>query len=565
MNLKELISVAGGHRPADLLLKNARIINTFVGEIEQGDVVICGDTIAGVGDYDKANEIIDLQGTFLAPGLINGHTHIESSMLHPARYAQAVVPRGTLAVVTDLHEIANVCGSRGVRFVTDLARRLPLDMLFMAPSCVPATQLETSGAKISSREVKRILGHPRIIGLGEMMDFPGVIKGDEEVLKKIAASKGKVIDGHAPGLAGKELNAYLSAGILSDHESTTLEEGKEKLRRGMYLMIREGSSEKNLDTLLPLVTDNTYKRCFFVVDDRSCSDLLKEGDIDAVVRKAIGLGLDPVRAIQMATINPAEYFRLYDRGAIAPGYMANFITITDLSKLEIDAVFYRGKPVAKQGRPLFLPPSVALELRDTVRMKSPTAKSLRIAPTDETYPIIEIVPGQIVTKKAVEKVKIVDGTVVSDVDRDVLKLVVVERHRSSGNVGLGMVRGFGLKKGALASSVAHDSHNIIAVGTNDFDILKAIEEIKTLQGGLVVCANLEVLASLPLPIAGLLSPEPLNVVASQYEKVEQAAANLGNLPPSPFSILSFLALPVIPELRLTDLGLVDVNESRLLK
>jgi adenine deaminase len=565
MNPRELISVAGGDRPADLLLKNARIVNTFTGEIEQGDVVICGDTIAGVGDYDKANEIIDLQGTFLAPGLINGHTHIESSMLHPARYAQAVVPRGTLAVVTDLHEIANVCGSRGVRFVTDLARRLPLDMLFMAPSCVPATQLETSGAKISSREVKRILGHPRIIGLGEMMDFPGVIKGDEEVLKKIAASKGKVIDGHAPGLAGKELNAYLSAGILSDHESTTLEEGKEKLRRGMYLMIREGSSEKNLDALLPLVTDNTYKRCFFVVDDRSCSDLLKEGDIDAVVRKAIGLGLDPVRAIQMATINPAEYFRLYDRGAIAPGYMANFITITDLSKLEIDAVFYRGKPVAKQGRPLFLPPSVALELRDTVRMKSPTAKSLRIAPTDETYPIIEIVPGQIVTKKAVEKVKIVDGTVVSDVDRDVLKLVVVERHRSSGNVGLGMVRGFGLKKGALASSVAHDSHNIIAVGTNDFDILKAIEEIKTLQGGLVVCANLEVLASLPLPIAGLLSPEPLNVVASQYEKVEQAAANLGNLPPSPFSILSFLALPVIPELRLTDLGLVDVNESRLLK
>jgi adenine deaminase len=565
MNLKELISVAGGHRPADLLLKNARIINTFVGEIEQGDVVICGDTIAGVGDYDEANEIIDLQGAFLAPGLINGHTHIESSMLHPARYAQAVVPRGTLAVVTDLHEIANVCGSRGVRFVTDLARRLPLDMLFMAPSCVPATQLETSGAKISSREVKRILGHPRIIGLGEMMDFPGVIKGHEEVLKKIAAAKGKVIDGHAPGLAGKELNAYLSAGILSDHESTTLEEGKEKLRRGMYLMIREGSSEKNLDALLPLVTDNTYKRCFFVVDDCSCSDLLKEGDIDAVVRKAIGLGLDPVRAIQMATINPAEYFRLYDRGAIAPGYMANFITITDLSKLEIDAVFYRGKPVAKQGRPLFLPPSVALELRDTVRMKSPTAKSLRIAPTDETYPIIEIVPGQIVTKKAVEKVKIVDGTVMSDVDRDVLKLVVVERHRSSGNVGLGMVRGFGLKKGALASSVAHDSHNIIAVGTNDFDILKAIEEIKTLQGGLVVCANLEVLASLPLPIAGLLSPEPLNVVASQYEKVEQAAANLGNLPPSPFSILSFLALPVIPELRLTDLGLVDVNESRLLK
>ena len=565
MNLRELISVARGETPADLLLKDARIVNTFVGEIEQGDVAIYGDRIAGIGDYDKAREVIDLQDGFLAPGLINGHTHIESSMLHPARYAQAVVPRGTLAVVTDLHEIANVCGSRGIKFVTDWAQKLPLDMLFMAPSCVPATQLETSGARISSREVKRILAHPKIIGLGEMMNFPGVVSGDEEVLKKISAAEGRVIDGHAPGLAGKELNAYLSAGILSDHESTTLDEGREKLRRGMYLMIREGSSEKNLDALLPLVTDNTYKRCFFVVDDRSCSDLLREGDIDAVVRKAIGRGLDPVRAIQMATINPAEYFRLHGRGAIAPGYMANFITITDLTKLEIDTVFYKGKPVAKQGKPLFLPPLVTLELKDTVRLKSPTVKSLRIAATGETHPVIEIVPGQIVTKKAVEKVKVVDGAVASDVDRDILKLVVVERHKASGNIGVGLVKGFGLKKGALASSVAHDSHNIIAVGADDLDILKAIEEIKTLQGGLVVCANLEVLASLPLPIAGLLSPEPLDVVVSQHEKVERAAASLGNLPPAPFAVLSFLALPVIPELRLTDLGLVDVVEFKLIK
>ena len=565
MNLRELISVARGETPADLLLKDARIVNTFVGEIEQGDVAIYGDRIAGIGDYDKAREVIDLQDGFLAPGLINGHTHIESSMLHPARYAQAVVPRGTLAVVTDLHEIANVCGSRGIKFVTDWAQKLPLDMLFMAPSCVPATQLETSGARISSREVKRILAHPKIIGLGEMMNFPGVVSGDEEVLKKISAAEGRVIDGHAPGLAGKELNAYLSAGILSDHESTTLDEGREKLRRGMYLMIREGSSEKNLDALLPLVTDNTYKRCFFVVDDRSCSDLLREGDIDAVVRKAIGRGLDPVRAIQMATINPAEYFRLHGRGAIAPGYMANFITITDLTKLEIDTVFYKGKPVAKQGKPLFLPPLVTLELKDTVRLKSPTVKSLRIAATGETHPVIEIVPGQIVTKKAVEKVKVVDGAVASDVDRDILKLVVVERHKASGNIGVGLVKGFGLKKGALASSVAHDSHNIIAVGADDLDILKAIEEIKTLQGGLVVCANLEVLASLPLPIAGLLSPEPLDVVVSQHEKVERAAASLGNLPPAPFAVLSFLALPVIPELRLTDLGLVDVAEFKLIK
>jgi adenine deaminase len=565
MNLKELISVARGEIPADLLLKNARIVNTFIGEIEQADVAIYGDRIAGVGDYGKAEEIIDLQGEFLAPGLINGHTHIESSMLHPARYAQAVVPRGTLAVVTDLHEIANVCGSEGIKFVTDLARKLPLDMLFMAPSCVPATHLETSGAQINSKEVKKILAHPKIIGLGEMMNFPGVVSGDEEVLKKISASKGKIIDGHAPGLAGKELNAYLSAGILSDHESTNPEEGREKLRRGMYLMIREGSSEKNLDALLPLVTDNTYKRCFFVVDDRNCSDLLWEGDIDAVVRKAIDRGLEPVRAIQMATINAAEYFRLYDRGGIGPGYIANLITITDLAKLEIDMVFYQGKLVARQGKPLFPLPPVTLELKDTVRIKPPMGKSLKIAAVDKTYPVIEIVPGQIVTRKAVEKMRVVDGAVMPDVERDILKLVVVERHKASGNIGVGLVKGFGLKKGALASSVAHDSHNIIAVGANDLDILKAIEEINRLQGGLVVYADLEHLASLPLPIAGLLSPEPLEVVVSQHEQVEKAAASLGNLPPSPFAILSFLALPVIPEIRLTDLGLVDVNKFRLIK
>ncbi|MDH4067785.1 MAG: adenine deaminase [Dehalococcoidia bacterium] len=564
MNLGELISVAKGETPADLLLKNARIVNTFTGEIEQADVAICGDRIAGVGDYDKSQEIIDLQGGLLAPGLIDGHTHIESSMLHPARYAQAVVPKGTLAVVTDLHEIANVCGSRGIRFVTDLARKLPLDMLFMAPSCVPATNLETSGAKISSRDVEKILAHPRIIGLGEMMNFLGVVSGDEEVLKKISAADGKIIDGHAPGLSGKELNAYLSGGILSDHESTTLEEGKEKLRRGMYLMIREGSSEKNLDALLPLVTDNTYKRCFFVVDDRSCSDLLREGHIDAVVRKAISRGLDPVRAIQMATINTAEYFRLHDRGGIGPGYIANLITITDLTKLEIDMVFYKGRRVARQGKPLFPLPPVTVELRDTVRIKSPTTQSLKIDAAGETYSVIQIVPGQIVTKKAVEKIKVVNGTVVPDLERDILKLVVVERHKASNNIGVGLVKGFGLKKGALASSVAHDSHNIIAVGADDLDILKAIEEIKTLQGGLVVCANLEIVASLPLPIAGLLSPEPLDVVVSQHDNVEKAAASLGNLPPTPFAILSFLALPVIPELRLTDLGLVDVQQSRFI-
>lgn len=555
--------MARGETPADLVLKNAGIINTFVGEVEQGNVAICGDRIAGIGDYEQAKESIDLQGSYLAPGLIDGHTHIESSLLHPVRYAQAVVPRGTLTVVTDLHEIANVCGLEGIKFVMDWAQKLPLDMLFMAPSCVPATTLETSGAQITSNSVKNLLAYPNVIGLGEMMNFPGVVSGSAEVLDKIIVSRGRVIDGHAPGLGGKELNAYMAAGILSDHESTTLEEGREKLKRGMYLMIREGSSEKNLSTLLPLVTDRTYKRCFFVVDDCSCSDLLRQGDIDAVVRKAISKGLEPVRAIQMATINTAEYFRLHDRGVIAPGYLASLITITHLSKLEIGMVFYKGKLVAKQGKPLFSLPHVQSELADTVRIKPLTAKSLSLRAersnlNEEDYPVIEIVPGQITTKKRVEKVKVVQGAIMPDIEKDILKLVVVERHKASGNIGLGLVKGFGLKRGALASSVAHDSHNIIAVGSNDSDILRAIEEIASLQGGLVACAQHEVLASLPLPVAGLLSPEPLEVVVAQFEKLEKAAASLGNLPPAPFSILSFLALPVIPELRLTDLGLVSL-------
>jgi len=563
VNLEKLISVARGETPADLVLKNAGIINTFIGEVEQGNVAICAGRIAGIGDYEQARESIDLQGNYLAPGLINGHTHIESSMLHPVRYAQAVVPRGTLTVVTDLHEIANVCGIEGIKFVISWEEKLPLDMLFMAPSCVPATTLETSGAQITSDGVKKLLDYPNVIRLGELMNFPGVVSGNKEVLDKIIASKDRVIDGHAPGLGGKELNAYMAAGILSDHESTTLEEGKEKLKRGMYLMIREGSSEKNLNTLLPLVTDNTYKRCLFVVDDRSCSDLLHEGDIDAVVRKAISEGLEPVRALQMATINTAEYFRLHNRGAIAPGYLANLITITDLSKLEIDMVFYKGKLVARQGKFLFPPPRIPLELAQTVHIRPLTMESLPLRAkrsnlTEEDYPVIEIVPGQIVTKKRIEKIKVVDETIVPDLEKDILKLVVVERHKASGNIGLGLVKGFGLRRGALASSVAHDSHNIIAVGTNDSDIFRAIEEITRLQGGLVACAHQEVIASLPLPIAGLLSLEPLEVIVAQFEKLEKAAASLGNLPPAPFSILSFLALPVIPELRLTDLGLVSL-------
>jgi adenine deaminase len=565
MSLAKLISVARGDSPADLLLKNAKIINTFVGVIEEGNVAIYGDRIAGMGNYQKAKEIIDLKGNYLAPGLINGHTHIESSMLHPSQYTQAVVPRGTSTVVTDLHEITNVAGFNGIKFVLDWAQKLPLDMFLMAPSCVPATHMETSGAEITAQDIKRALKLPSAIGLGEMMNFPGVISGNKDVLKKIDAAQGKVIDGHAPAVTNKRLNAYLAAGIGSDHESTALEEGREKLRRGMHLMIREGSSEKNLDALLPLVNDKTFCRCLFVVDDRSCSDLLSEGDIDAVVRKAIQSGLEPVRAIQLATINAAEYFRLYDRGGIAPGYIANLITITDLPKLEIDMVFYKGSPVARGGSYL-LPPLKASseELTDTVHIKPFNIEALKLIARGETFPIIEIIPGQIVTKKRIERVKAKEGVISPNVEEDILKLVVVERHKASGNIGLGLVKGFGLKRGALASSIAHDSHNIVAVGTNDPDIFTAVKEIEKLQGGLVVCVDGKILAALPLPIAGLLSPEPLEAVAKKFEKVEKTALGLGNIPPAPFALLSFIALPVIPELRLTDMGLVDVLEFKLI-
>ena len=542
------------------------MVNVFTGEVEPGNVAICDGRIAGVGDYHQAKQVLDLGGRYLAPGLIDGHTHLESSMLDVAQYARAVVPRGTLAAVTDLHEIANVCGLEGMRYVMGCARRLPLELFLMAPSCVPATHLETSGANLDTEALRQVLRWKGCIGLGEVMNFPGVLSGDEGVLSKIDLVRGKVADGHAPGVSGKNLSAYIAAGIYSDHESVSLDEAREKLRQGMFIMIREGSSEKNLDALLPLVTDKTYKRCMFVVDDRSCVDLLRDGDIDAVVRKAITSGLDPVRAIQLATINTAEYFRLDRLGAVAPGYQANLIVIGDLSSLRIDMVFYQGRLVAEEGKPLFsaYKPSGS-GLTNTVNIKSFNIGALRLMASGEAEPVIEIVPGQIITRQRLERVKVKDGVVMPDIGRDILKLVVVERHKATGNIGLGQVTGFGLKGGALASSIAHDSHNIIAVGTNDEDIFTAIKEIERLQGGLVATAGGKVLASLALPIAGLLSDEPLEAVVDKLEKLEQVAAHLGTTLPSPFSTLSFMALPVIPELRLTDLGLVDVGQFRLLK
>jgi adenine deaminase len=565
LSLEKLISVARGEVPADLLLSNARIVNTFTAEIEKGNVAICEGYIAGIGDYHRAKQTIDLEGKYLAPGLINGHIHIESSFLSIAEYARAVVPRGTSAIVTDLHEIANVAGLRGIRYLMDCARGLPLDCYFMAPSCVPATNLETSGAQLGAKELQTALKWKTVIGLGELMNFPGILMRDEEVLKKIRLARGKVIDGHAPGVSGNDLNAYLSAGASSDHESTAIDEGREKLRRGMYLMIREGSSEKNLDELLPLVTDKTYKRCVFVTDDRTCADLLREGDIDAVVRKAIARGLDPVRAIQMATINTAEHFRLRQVGAVAPGYVANLIVIDDLSKLSVDMVFHRGKLAARNGTALFSASRrTDPDITHSVNIKPFSIDALKIPASRKTLPIIEIVPGQIITRSVKLEAKVKDGILVPDIERDILKLVVVERHKATGNIGLGFVKGFGLKNGALGSSIAHDSHNVVVVGTNDEDIFTAVKEVEKLQGGLVAAAGGKIKGSLALPIAGLLSEEPLEAVVPELEGLQKIAADLGCVLPSPFATLSFLALPVIPELRLTDKGLVDVVAFKLL-
>ncbi len=564
MDMKRLIAVARGDAPADLVLADATIVNTFTGELERASVAVYGGRIAGVGEYRQAREVIDLRGKYLAPGLIDGHFHLESTYLHVDQYARAVVPHGTLAAITDLHEVTNVSGLEGMRYIMDCARRVPLDLLIVAPSCVPATELETSGAKLGPQDIRRALRWRGVIGLGEVMNFPAVIAGDDYTLSKLEAAANRVKDGHAPRVTGKALNAYLCPLIGSDHETTQYQEGLEKLRRGMHLMIREGSAEKNLEELLPLVNDGNYHRCMLVVDDRNAKDIYHDGDVDAVVRKAISLGMDPVRAVQLATINPARYFRLDGLGGIGPGYWANLLVLDDLRRFTISAVYYRGRLVAQDGKPLFrgrVP--FKPDMLRTVNVKPFTVADLALKHQGDIFPVIEIIPGQIVTRWLDQRVARRNGTVVPDVERDLLKLVVVERHKATGNIGVGLVKGFGLKKGALATSVAHDSHNIVVVGVEDQDIYAAVKEVEANQGGLAVAAQGRALDSLPLPVAGLLSTWPLEEVAAKIEELERLAQELGCVAPSPFSILSFLALPVIPELKLTDMGLVDVVNARL--
>jgi adenine deaminase len=561
-SLRERIAVARGEKKADIVLKNGQLINVFSGEIYSADVAIYKSHIAGIGDY-AGEEEIDLNGRYVAPGFIDSHLHIESSFLTPGELARAVVPHGTTALVCDPHEIANVLGVAGIKYLLEASEGLPLDMFFTVPSCVPATELESSGAKVRVEDIISFVKKDRVIKLGEMMNFPGVLGGKKEVLDKIEAAGEVGVEGHAPGLMGKDLNAYISAGISSDHETTALEEAREKLKAGMQILVREGSSAKNLEAILPLINATNARFFSFCTDDIYPRDLA-EGHLNLVIKKAVSLKLDPVLAVQLATINTARYYNLRGYGAVAPGYFADINVISNLEDFGLDMVFKRGKMVASRGRALFeVRHKKNKDVRGTIHIKPFEIEALEISAKSDYAKAIELVPEQILTKSIVVPVKTKGNQVVSDPDGDVLKLVVVERHKSTGNIGLGLVKGFGLKRGALATSVAHDSHNIICVGVEDEDILSAIRRVVELDGGMVAVRGGLVLAELPLPIAGLISDEPLKNVLEKQRKLDKALEELGCKIEYPFGVLSFLTLPVIPEVRLTDKGLVDVAKFKI--
>jgi adenine deaminase len=561
---EKIIKAARGETPADLVLKGGRVVNVFSCEIQEADVAVCQDRIVGLGTYE-GRKIVDCRHRFICPGFIDGHLHIESTMMTPANLAPVLLPLGTTTLVADPHEIANVLGLAGLEFMLHNSHGLPLETYFTAPSCVPNTPLETSGAVLTDKDLKPWHRHPRVLGLAEMMNFHGVLSGDPEVLKKLISFQKKGIDGHAPLLSGKDLCAYLSSGIRSDHECSRLSEAREKLALGMAVMIREGTQAKNLPDLLPLITSCNSRRCLLVTDDRHPIDLKQEGHLDFVLRKALGLGLKPLWAIQMATINTAEYFGLGHLGAVAPGYQADLVVLKSLSSMDIETVIKKGKQVAQNGRYLGgSPQSPQPKKLGGMKIKNLSLEKFQIPAGRGTWAkVIELIPDQILTRNIRHKVLKKKGFVALRPSEDIALLACVERHKGTGNVGLGLVKGFGLSRGAMASSVAHDSHNILAVGRDPGDMFLAVKTIEGMEGGLVVVVQGTVVAKFPLPIAGLMSPLSIEQVILRQKTLLQAVPLTGCTIKNPFMVLSFLALPVIPELRITDKGLVDVNRFEI--
>ncbi|GCE11584.1 adenine deaminase [Tengunoibacter tsumagoiensis] len=571
-NVQRRIQIARGQHYADLVLRNAMLVNVCSGECYPADVAVADGRVVGISEpgagYRGVTEV-DLTGRWLAPGLMDGHMHIESTMLVLPEFARLVVPRGVTTVMLDPHEFANVMGVAGIRYVLESGRNLPLSAYVMLSSCVPASSFESPYQVLLAEDLLPLLDDPQVLGLAEMMNIPGVLGGDEQVLAKIAATlqHGLVVDGHAPGVNSFDLSAYAVAGIMSDHECVTAEEGRQRLRLGMWLMIREGSAARNLEALLPLIQELHPPRAFFVTDDRDPQDLTSRGHIDSMVRRAIELGLDPVEAIRLASYNTAQYFRLYDRGAIAPGSIADLVVLDDLRSFQVAAVYKAGQLVAKDGT--LLPGQVPETLptveaaTGTIHIGTITKDHLRIPGRPGLVEVIGIEPGQIITRHLREEAPLFEGAVVADPARDLLKLVVIERHHASQRVGLGLVKGFGLHKGAIASSVAHDAHNIVIAGACDDDILRAAYALEEMGGGFACVVDGLVRARVPLPIAGLVSPLPVTELVQQLHTLDAVAAELGCRLEHPGMTLSFLSLSVIPSLKLTDQGLIDVETFTL--
>ncbi len=568
--IKNRIDVAAGRKKAELVLKNCKIINVFSNEIIYGNLAVHDGMVIGIGEYEGEEEV-DLKGKYVAPGLIDAHIHIESSMVSPGQFARAIVPRGTTTIIADPHEIANVCGLEGIQYILDETKEIPLSVFLMLPSCVPATLFENSGAILSAKELKNLINHPRVLGLGELMNYPGVINCDESVLKKIelAHSHNKMIDGHGPEINEKNLNAYAIAGIKTEHECSTIEEMIERLRQGMYITMREGSAAKNLETLIKGVTPENMRRCILCADDRHPEDILKEGHIDHSVRIAIKSGIDPISAIKMATLNAAECYGLKYLGAIAPGYMADLIILDNLEEFNIERVFKNGKLVSENKKALFyVEPSNYSSVIDTVNIKKLNKKDLYIKLESNLANVIHVLSHNLVTKKVLREVCVTEsGLFKKDKNKDIVKIAVIERHHATGNIGLGLVENFGLKNGAIASTIAHDSHNIVVIGDNDEDMLMAVNEVSRVGGGITICSNEKILNTLELPIGGLMSNDRIENVSDTlskmlniaYEKLEV------NKNIQPFMTLSFLALPVIPEIKITDRGLFDVSKFNFME